>query len=138
MKKVKFEDSYNYVLSQKGTYALCFDMVRLSKLNEVSNELGDIALKEAIRRIKDVTTDNMLSVRIGGDEFILFTGLYNIEDVVKLREKVIAQNEKTVKYDSRQYPVSLDCGIIQITENIRYSELFTKVQNAIIEEKRKR
>ncbi len=74
-------------------------------------------------------------MRIGGDEFALITGLYDIKEAEKLRDRVLSQNGNTISFEGRDYPVSLWCGITQVPERLRYNEFFTDLHKAITESK---
>ena len=45
---------------------ICFDIVGLMPINDISREVGDLAIMESLKRIEQVCTENMLQFRIGG------------------------------------------------------------------------
>lgn len=45
---------------------ICFDIVGLMPINDISREAGDLAILESLKRIEQVCTENMLQFRIGG------------------------------------------------------------------------
>ena len=57
------------------SYVVCFDINGLVAINDISTRAGDLAILEALTRVDSVATDDMLVLRIGGDEFALVTGL---------------------------------------------------------------
>lgn len=126
--KMKFDVShlYEFIQSRKGKYVICFDMVRLMYINETyGSAAGDIAIAECLRRIDEYSEEDMLPIRIGGDEFVLITDLDNEEDAKAMAEKILAHNGETVKSGGNEFEVSMRAGYVVIPKNnLRYSELF--------------
>lgn len=136
-KKIDYSEVYDYLRSMKGSYVLCFDMVYLSKLNEISRKLGDMAILEQVARIEEATTDDMLMFRVGGDEFVLVTGLTDIAKVEEIRQSILAKNGNPVVFEGKEYPISLYCGITQIPDHLRYSEFYSEVYGAIMQDRKR-
>ena len=67
---------------------MCFDIQNLIEINGISLKAGDRAILEAVERIDVAATDEMLLLRIGGDEFALITGLYDLAEAEALRDEV--------------------------------------------------
>lgn len=134
-KRVDMSEAYDYFKEQKGSYVLCFDIQNLTAFNNISSRAGDLAILEMASRIDKSADDNMMLLRIGGDEFALITGLYDYESTRKLSEKVLSKNGDTIAFDGKSLPLSLWCGITKIPESLRYSEFFTDMHNVISESK---
>lgn len=134
-RKVDMSESYEFIRQCQGSYVLCFDMQNLVATNAVSTKAGDLALLEMAGRIDRASSEDMLLMRIGGDEFALITGLYDIKEAEQLRDRVLSQNGNTISFEGRDYPVSLWCGITQVPERLRYNEFFTDLHKAITESK---
>ena len=130
-KKVDMSEAYDYMRNLKDSYVLCFDIQGLMILNNISNKLGDLAILEQASRIDKAASDDMLLIRIGGDEFALLTGLYEEEKAEALMKEVLEKNGEPIVYEGKEYPLSLWCGITKIPQKLRYSELFTDLHNAI-------
>ncbi len=137
-KKVEIADAYDMFKSMKGTYVICFDIVNMSPINNISREAGDLVIIEAAKRIDEARDNNMLMFRIGGDEFALVSGLMDLKETEKLAEKVLCRNGETVEYKSQKIALSLRAGYTKIPEKtLRYSVFFTDMHQAI-EESRNR
>ena len=136
-KKIDYSEVYEYLRSMKGTYVLCFDMVYLSRLNEISRKLGDIAILEQVSRIEEAATDDMIMFRVGGDEFVLVTGLTDIAKAEEIRQSILAKNGNPIGFEGKEYPVSLYCGITQIPGHLRYSEFYSEVYGAIMQDRKR-
>ncbi len=117
---------YDFIKSRSGKYAICFDMVRLMYINDTfGSAAGDIAIAECLRRIDEYSDENMLPIRIGGDEFVLITEFDNEENAKAAADKILAHNGKTVKSGEHEFEVSLRAGYVVIPQgNLRYNQLF--------------
>jgi AraC family transcriptional regulator len=135
-KKVDISEAYDFLRSMKDSYVLCFDLQHLMQINDISVKAGDSAILEAIKRIENAADDNMIVLRVGGDEFALLTGLYDYDEAEKLSEKVLQKNGEPILFENQELPVSLWCGITKIPGNLRYSEFFTDMHQTIEESKK--
>lgn len=126
--KRKFDVShlYDFIKQRSGKYAICFDMVHLMYINDVyGRAAGDIAIAECLRRIDENSGEDMLPIRIGGDEFVLITDFSDIKDAQKAAEKILSLNGGTVSSDGSEFEVSMRVGYVRIPEgNLRYNSLF--------------
>jgi AraC family transcriptional regulator len=135
-KKVDISDAYDFFRKNRGTYVICFDIRELMTINAVSSKAGDLAILETAARIDNVATEDMLVLRIGGDEFALVTGIGDLEAVKQLAGRVAARNGETISCSGRQFPLTLWVGITKIPEDsLRYSEFFLDMHKAIIASK---
>ena len=124
VKKYDVSQFYDYLKSQAGTYILCFDIKNLMPINQnIGREAGDKVILEAFRRINEAAEENMLCLRMGGDEFVLITETDDSEKVAKIAEKVISQNDKPILHNGSEISVSLWSGAIMIGRNLKYTVL---------------
>lgn len=131
-KRVDISEAYDEIKKMAGTYVICFDIVGLVPINDISHEAGDLAILESAKRIDEVSTDSMIQLRIGGDEFALITGSVDKEYVEQLVSDVLKKNEETIEWNGRQIPLSLRVGLIKVPEgNLKYSEFFTGMHEVI-------
>ena len=123
-KKFDVSEFYDYLRSQSGTYVLCFDVQNLMVINnELGNKAGDMVLIEAFRRINEAADENMLCLRMGGDEFVMITESFDKEYVMSIAEKVIIHNGEKTSYSGGEGAVSMRCGAIIIDKKLKYSKL---------------
>ncbi len=131
-KKVDLSEAYEVFRQLGGTCVICFDGVGLMKINDISHEAGDKAILESARRIDAAATDDMLVLRIGGDEFALFTGKADMKEAEEVMLKVLASNGQPILCNGQEIPLSLRAGITRIPESgLRYSELFSQMHETI-------
>ncbi len=88
-------------------YVVCFDIAGIMDINAISREAGDIALLEAVSRIRQYISNNIPFFRIGGDEFVLITPFNYIEDAEHLASSVLSHNGETFTYKELQIPLYL-------------------------------
>lgn len=134
-KRVDMSEAYDYFKERKGSYVLCFDIQHLTAFNNLSTRAGDLAILEMASRIDKAASDDMLVLRIGGDEFALISGLHDYEGAKNPSEKVLSKNGGAIDFDGQKLPLLLWCGITQIPETLRYSEFFTDMHKTISESK---
>ncbi|MBC7958415.1 MAG: helix-turn-helix domain-containing protein [Vallitaleaceae bacterium] len=137
-KKVDITDAYETFKSMQGTYVICFDIVNLTPINNISREAGDLAIIEAAKRIDEAREDNMLMFRIGGDEFALVSDTTDLQETEKLAEKILCRNGEKIVYENQRIALSLRAGFTKIPQkSLRYSEFFTNMHQSIEESRNK-
>lgn len=117
---------YDFLGERRGKYAVCFDMTHLMEINETyGRPAGDIGIAECLRRIDEAAVENMLPIRVGGDEFVLITDFSDIEQAKAVAEKITAQNGNTVKCGGNDVEISMHVGYTVIPEGrLNYDKLF--------------
>jgi AraC family transcriptional regulator len=130
-KRVDISEAYDYLRGKKGSYVLCFDMRHLTEINALSSKAGDHAILEMVSRIDGASSDEMCVLRIGGDEFALITGFYDLEEAEGLRESILKRNGEPILFEGKSLPLSLWCGIIKIPDSLRYDDFFNDMHAAI-------
>ena len=127
--KIRFDVShlYDFISERRGKYAVCFDMHHLMYINDTfGRAAGDTAIAECLRRIDKAAGEDMLLIRVGGDEFVLITDHADKSDAEKTAQKALELNGGIVKSGDKEFEVSMRAGFVVIPEsgNIRYNELF--------------
>lgn len=118
---------YDFIKERRGKYAVCFDMVHLMYINDTyGHSAGDIGIAECLRRIDEAAGEDMLPIRIGGDEFVLITDFSDIESARAVAEKILSQNGNTVRCGENDIEIAMHVGYTVIPENgrINYDKLF--------------
>jgi AraC family transcriptional regulator len=135
-KKVDLSEAYDFLRQRRGSYVVCFDISGLMPINTISSKAGDLAILEALARINGVATDDMLVLRIGGDEFALVTGLSEMDAVKKLADEVVSQNGKPFLYEGQEISLSLWAAITTIPDDtLRYNDLFVDMHKVLTDSK---
>ena len=113
--KFDIREFYDYLKTQAGTCVLCFDIMNLMQINdEYGTEAGDRCIIEAFRRINAAAGEDMICLRIGGDEFVMLTGSKDTADAAALADRVLSLNGEEVSYSGGTVPLTLSCGVLKI------------------------
>ena len=84
-----------------------------------------------MKRISEAAGENDLVSRIGGDEFVMMTGLSDRAEVAALAGKILAHNGESVSHGGTDIPVSMRAGAVMLRPGkLSYSELFTELVSA--------
>lgn len=130
--KYDISELYDYIRSKQGTYALSFDTSHLMEINDtLGHEAGDKVILECLHRIDRECTDGMMMFRIGGDEFVMMTGLSDKSAVEALAKRVLSHNGECVPHNGTEIPVSMRAGAVLLKSGkLSYSELFAELVSA--------
>lgn len=75
----------------------------------------------------------MTAFRIGGDEFALVTDISDKESVKAFAEGILSRNGEPIDCDGTSISVGLRISAVKLSsERLRYSELFGRLQSAIL------
>ena len=132
-KKYVIDELYDYLSAHKNAYMIAFDIKNLKPINdEISTKAGDTAIREALRRIEEAAEEDMLLIRIGGDEFVLATGHEDDTEASAVAQRVLERNGQPIEWEGRKIPLSLYATLFK-SENktIRYGELFSQIVQAL-------
>jgi AraC family transcriptional regulator len=110
-RRIDLTDAYEFFQQQQGTCVVCFDIQNLGKINEISHKAGDAAILTALSRMEAQTGAEMLLMRIGGDEFALFTCSKDEGQARGIAEAVLAHNGEPFAFEDRSIPLSLWASI---------------------------
>ena len=106
---------YDAICQREGTWAIIFDTRRLMEINDtLGRGAGDLAIAECLRRIDCGKREDMLMFRIGGDEFILLTGLTSEKEAKELALSILAHNGETVPWENQALPVSMHHALARL------------------------
>ena len=131
-RKVDISELYDLLIQRAECYVLCFDMVHMTQINAISQQAGDRAILECLKRLDDATGENMLLFRIGGDEFALVTDLTDPESVRALAMQILARNDEPLIWEGRPIKLALRAGATRIRGgNLRYPALFSRLHETI-------
>lgn len=130
--KYDISELYDYIRSKQGTYALSFDTSHLMEINDsLGHEAGDKVILECLHRIDRECTDGMMMFRIGGDEFVMMTGLSDKSAVEALAKRVLSHNGECVPQNGAEIPVNMRAGAVLLKSGkLSYSELFAELVSA--------
>lgn len=96
---------YDYLTESADVKIICFDIVGLMRINDISRDAGDKAILEAVKRILSLKEDNQLLFRLGGDEFALLIRDRDLAYCFEIDEKINSMNGKCFKFGEQEIPL---------------------------------
>ncbi len=90
-------------------------------------------LYDTLRRIDAARAEDMVLFRIGGDEYVLLTGLQEESAAQALCGRILQENGRPIVYEGREVPVSLRDGrcLLDTARRLSYAELFNTFDRTI-------
>ncbi|MBQ8200400.1 MAG: helix-turn-helix domain-containing protein [Clostridia bacterium] len=125
---------YDTLRSLHGTYALVFDTQHLDPINKnYGHAAGDLVIAECLRRIDMAKGPDMVLFRIGGDEFVLLTGLTDQAQATALAQAITSHNGEPIVFEGQDIPVSLHSGVSQLdtAKRLNYINFFRTLDQSI-------
>ena len=102
---------YDVIQDRRNNAYVCADLKGLMWINDnLGTAAGDAALLELMRRIEEACSNDDVFLRIGGDEFVVFTASADMAHAEEIVSTVTAKNQQPVKYMEQEIPVSIHIG----------------------------
>lgn len=109
--KYDLTELYDVIQERKNNAYVCADLCRLMWINDnLGMEAGDAALLELMRRVESACNEDDILLRIGGDEFVVFTTSEDMTHANEIVEKVTAMNNQKIKSGDKEFPVVVHIG----------------------------
>ncbi len=131
IKQVDMSAAFDYMRAHSGTFVLCADVKELMPMNAISHKLGDLAILTMAKRMQSIATEDMVVMRVGGDEFVLLTALTELSAAEALREKLLDMNGEPISFEGKEYPLYLWCGMTTIPQKLNFGTFFGDVMQSI-------
>ena len=123
------------VLRQRRDFAyVCADIKELMAVNDnYGLKAGDAVILETMRRIEDACNDDDIFLRIGGDEFVVFTGSSDMAHADEIVEKV-GSNHGAINVDGKDITVETHVGaFVGLPERISAKNVFDQISENLKE-----
>lgn len=127
---------YDVIRARKNNAYVCVDLNSLMWINNnLGIAAGDAALLELMRRVEEACTEEDIFLRIGGDEFVVFTDSTSMEHAEDIVAKVTAQNGNTIHCGELEFPVNVHIGAFRNADrtHVNVKEMFTEIAGGIEE-----
>lgn len=131
--KMSYED--------KNVFLLFLDIDGLKKVNDtLGHDIGDDLIREMANCIKENTNGSMLAMRYGGDEFVLFGGYEEEEQMQNLIDKIQDSVKKCNEKGTNPFTLRVSIGGTgyQAREITDLNLLIADADKSMYEEKRRR
>ncbi len=75
----------------------------------------------------------MIPFRIGGDEYVLLTGLTDRAQAESIAARILADNGKSILWEGQEIPVGMHSGVAQLdtARHLNYAKLFRSLDSSI-------
>lgn len=132
-RKFDISELYDLIKERRECYIVGADIKGLIPINNISRELGDVAILTALNRLEAAAGEDSIVFRVGGDEFVAITDSKDKAVAEAIVEKMISHNGEIIRCGENEYPLELYGVCYQLEKkNLRYAELFTELQERII------
>lgn len=120
--------------ADQGLALLMYDLDHFKRVNDTyGHEVGDIALKELTRRVKETVRDEDAIGRWGGEEFLVLVSNVTLEQAVNLAERI------RVHVGETPFPhigtITISIGVAHAWEGDTAATLFDRADKALYEAK---
>lgn len=135
-KKVDISELYDCIKERNECFMVIGDIRSLIPINDISIQAGDLAIITAMKRMENAAGEDDIVFRVGGDEFVILTNSTEAEYANGIVDEILSHNGEIIVWENNEIPLSMyaKCFRLEETNNIRYSELFTKIQDEISED----
>ena len=128
------EELQRYLRHKRPFSVLLLDVDRFKTINDrYGHAVGDLCLKEIIKRIQPLLRESDFLARFGGEEFILLLPETVQSGAVEVAEKLRKCIEKTeFIHRGKPVPITISIGATQVTSADQQTDkLFTRVDKAM-------
>lgn len=138
MSGIKYDltELYDVLQSRKNNAYVCADLQGLLWINEnLGRHAGDEALLELMRRVESVCDEDDIFLRIGGDEFVVFTNSPDMKHANEIVEKISEKNGQKVTCDGTEFSVGVHIGALKsiYDTHVNTVEMFSEIAKGIKE-----
>ncbi|MCM1156361.1 MAG: diguanylate cyclase [Roseburia sp.] len=135
MSEIKYDltELYDVLQKRRDKAYVCADLGHLMWINEnLGREAGDAALLEMMRRIEAECREDDIFLRIGGDEFVVFTNSEDTAHANEIVENVGLHNNGHIRLGDTEIPVQIHIGsFLGFPENVSIGGLFNEIIDRI-------
>lgn len=127
-------DLYEVINERKNNGYVCADLGHLLYINDnFGFEAGDAAILEMMKRLEDACAEDDLLLRVGGDEFVIFTASEGTDHALEIVSKVSAINDREIDFNGISIPVHIHIGAFtnSCKANVNCTELFSRIRDDI-------
>lgn len=122
-------------------FLLFFDVDGLKKINDtLGHETGDLLIQEMAASIRENLSEDMLAMRYGGDEFVLFGSYEKKEEIDRLLDAIGQSIDRRNRSKRNPFTISTSIGVSEyMAQEIKeLSELIEIADKDMYEQKRRK
>lgn len=107
---------------------IIFDIDFFKKVNdEFGHDIGDQVLVEYTELINNILRDSDIFCRIGGEEFVILTPHANLDEAIKIAQKV----RVLVKEHKKIVPITMSFGVVTYRMEESFDAMFKRADEAL-------
>lgn len=132
--KYNLTELYDVLRERRGKAYVCADLEGLMWINDkLGRDAGDAALLEMMHRIEEACTENDIFLRVGGDEFVVFTDSEEMTHANEIVQEVGRKNGRKIMLGDIEIPVKIHIGsFLGFPENAKGpKEMFDAISKRI-------
>lgn len=126
--KFDLTEIYDVMRDRKDNAYVCADIWHLKPINDnISIKAGDAVILETMKRLEAACNEDDVFMRVGGDEFVIFTNskdMSHAEDIVMK----VGNNRDSINVDGRDIPVEIHIGaFIGLPDKLSADAVFDEI-----------
>jgi len=126
-----FNNKVNYIKESEGTLLLA-DIDYFKRINDTyGHNIGDLVLKEVAHLIEKSVRHSDVTVRWGGEEFLIFLAQTDMDNAYIIAEKIRKSIEAMQLENMDDVKVTISIGISIVDENIALYDAIKYADNAM-------
>lgn len=113
------------------------DVDKFKNINDsYGHQAGDKVLQLISRQVKRGTRQTDLLARYGGEEFVVILPGTNLEDALKVAEKIRAEVANSpFHFKGARVQITISCGVASFKNGLSHQQVFEKADKALYEAK---
>lgn len=117
---------------KQNAYVLA-DINHLMEINDkYGTEAGDAALLELVKRVETACNETDVLLRIGGDEFVVFTDSQDLAHAEEIASKVNAHDGETITVNGNEFPIYVSSvAFVGFVDSTNPNEIMSDVKERI-------
>lgn len=132
--KYDLTELYDVLQERKNNAYVCVDLSHLDWINKnLGHKAGDEALLELMRRVENACDEDDILLRIGGDEFVVFTNSVEMQHANDIVTEVSAQNGQNIRCGELEFPIKLHIGAFKgmHEKHVNAADMFNEIADGI-------
>ena len=131
-KKIKEAKRYSFPLS-----VAIIDIDFFKKINDTYGHLiGDCVLRELSNLIKGFFRGSDVTIRYGGEEFLVILPFSNLKDACKRMDDFRKEIQKYLFCGKKQLKITISVGVYEMNENDEFNDLIKNADKKLYEAKK--
>ncbi len=134
---LRLEEAFERKAGADQVAVLFVDLDSFKQVNDTfGHDVGDALLVGAASRIRDVTRDSEMVVRVGGDEFVVLCESTSAEQATQIADRIISAFREPFTIDDAVLTVTASVGVATAADASSPKELLRRADESMYRAKR--